>query len=272
MDLTKIQLHSTDVVKVVEPYVDTGNLVIMDRVPIEPESVESGLLDRARDNTQLLFNKIWSLERKTVDNMAFAKLPTPSYRLPREKRIPEPKEPTKWEKYAKEKGIAKKTKDKKVYDEHSKEWKPTYGYKRANDDTKVPYIEIPGNGDIYKDYFAERKEKKKERVAKNETQRLKNLARQLKTKVKTGPSIDSNIGLGIAPEDKSKQQVRFAIDRAKAATASVGKFQRLAKGEKENVKTGKKRQFQPTIGAMASEKSRSLEILERIKNKKPKTR
>lgn len=36
-------------------------------------------------------------------------------------------------------------------------------------------------------------------------------------------------------------QLRFAVDRAKAATASAGKYQRLAKGEKENVKTGKKR-------------------------------
>lgn len=37
--------------------------------------------------------------------------------------------------------------------------------------------------DPNKDYFAERVEKKKERVAKNEMQRMKNIAKQLKTKV-----------------------------------------------------------------------------------------
>lgn len=61
--------------------------------------------------------------------------------------------------------------------------------------------------DPNKDYFSERVEKKKERVAKNETQRLKNLARQLGTSMRKGPSVDASIGIGVAPEEKSKEQV-----------------------------------------------------------------
>ena len=38
-------------------------------------------------------------------------------RLPREKPVPKPRPPTKWEKYAREKGINKRKKDKKVWDD-----------------------------------------------------------------------------------------------------------------------------------------------------------
>ncbi|KHJ75285.1 ribosome biogenesis regulatory protein, partial [Oesophagostomum dentatum] len=155
-----------------------------------------------------------------------------------------------------------------VFDEATKEWKPTYGYRRGNDDTKDWLIEIPDNADPNKDYFAERVEKKKERVAKNETQRLKNLARQMKTTMRKGPSVDASIGIGVAPEEKSKEQLRFAVDRAKAATASAGKYQRLAKGEKENVKKGKKRKFLPNEAG--GEKEQALRVLEKLKSKKAK--
>ncbi|KAK6036544.1 hypothetical protein COOONC_25949 [Cooperia oncophora] len=101
-----------------------------------------------------------------------------------------------------------------------------------------------------------------------QTQRLKNLARQMGSKMRKGPSIDASIGIGVAPEEKSKEQLRFAVDRAKTATASAGKFQRLAKGEKENVKTGKKRKFLPNEAG--GEKQHALEIWEKLKNKKAK--
>ncbi|VDK63001.1 unnamed protein product, partial [Cylicostephanus goldi] len=225
--LPHFETRPTTVQKVVDPFVDLGHLVIVDRDNIEGD-VSEKLLSRARNNAQYLFNKIWELNRKHVEEAVMAELPKSSFILPREKKIPEKKEPTKWEKYAAAKGITKKKKTKKVFDEATKEWKPTYGYRRGNDDTKDWLIEIPDNADPNKDYFAERVDKKKERIAKNETQRLKNMARQLGSTVRKGPSVDPSIGVGVAPEEKSKEQLRFAVDRAKAATASAGKFQRLA--------------------------------------------
>ncbi|KAK6036545.1 ribosome biogenesis regulatory protein [Cooperia oncophora] len=64
-----------------------------------------------------------------------AVLPKSSFILPREKKIPEKKEPTKW----------RNMRQKKVFDEATKEWKPTYGYRRGNDNTKDWLIEIPDN-------------------------------------------------------------------------------------------------------------------------------
>ncbi|KAL6740674.1 hypothetical protein Aduo_014011 [Ancylostoma duodenale] len=267
MDIPHFDLKSTAVQKLIDPFVDLGHLVIVDRDNIEGDASEN-LLSRARNNAQYLFNKIWELNRKHVEEAVMAELPKSCFILPREKKIPEKKEPTKWEKYAAAKGITKKKKSKKVFDEATKEWKPTYGYRRGNDDTKDWLIEIPDGADPNKDYFAERVEKKKERVAKNETQRLKNLARQVGSTVRKGPSVDASIGVGIAPEEKSKEQLRFAVDRAKAATASAGKYQRLAKGEKENIKKGKKRKFLPNEAG--GEKQHALEIWEKIKNKKAK--
>lgn len=78
----------------------------------------------------------------------------------------------------------------------------------------VPFLILfskSARSDPDKDYFAERVEKKKERVAKNETQRLKNLARQVGSTMRKGPSVDASIGIGIAPEEKSKEQVSLQL-------------------------------------------------------------
>lgn len=71
----------------------------------------------ARDNTQLLLNRIWDLPFERVDDVVIAKLPPPSFLLPREKPVPKARAPTKWETYAKDKGITKRKKTKLVWDE-----------------------------------------------------------------------------------------------------------------------------------------------------------
>lgn len=59
----------------------------------------------------------------------------------RKKKVPKEKEPTKWEKFAKIKGITKKKKSRLVYDEEKKEYLPRWGYKRANNDNDEWVIE-----------------------------------------------------------------------------------------------------------------------------------
>ena len=65
---------------------------------------EDYLLALARDNTQILVNAIWNLPTERVEEVVVAKFPAPAFKLPREKPLPAPKQLTKWEKYAKEKG------------------------------------------------------------------------------------------------------------------------------------------------------------------------
>lgn len=75
------------------------------------------MLNLTRDNTQLLINDIWQLNTERVDECIVAKLPQSTTVLPRLRKVPGPKALTKWEKFAQEKGISKKKKDKKVYDQ-----------------------------------------------------------------------------------------------------------------------------------------------------------
>ena len=58
-----------------------------------------------RDNTQLLFNSLFSLPSTVVEKVKCVQLPAPTTKLPREKPIPKPKTLTKWEAFAKSKGL-----------------------------------------------------------------------------------------------------------------------------------------------------------------------
>lgn len=74
----------------------------------------------ARDNTQLLINKIWELPIHIIDDVTMVTLPKSKYLLPRSLPVPPPRQPSKWEKFAKEKGIVKKKKDKLKWDDELK--------------------------------------------------------------------------------------------------------------------------------------------------------
>lgn len=121
---------------------DLGNLAAFDPQPLEASKItntatkEEYLKDITRDNVQLLVNQLLSLpvQKSTADDkLTLLRLPQPTTQLPREKSIPKPKEPTRWEKFAAKKGIQKKGKTGKlVYDEQTKEWVNKWGYQGAN--------------------------------------------------------------------------------------------------------------------------------------------
>lgn len=55
---------------------------------------------------QILYNAVWELPTERVEEAVVAVLPVPTYVLPREKPAPKPKPLTKWEQYAKDKGLS----------------------------------------------------------------------------------------------------------------------------------------------------------------------
>lgn len=78
---------------------------------------EQYLADLTRDNVQLIVNELWQQPTERFEETIVAKLPAPSFVLPRQKKCPVARPLTKWEQFAKEKGIKKTKKDKKVYDD-----------------------------------------------------------------------------------------------------------------------------------------------------------
>ncbi|XP_068090904.1 ribosome biogenesis regulatory protein homolog [Hyperolius riggenbachi] len=252
--------------KELELQFDLGNLLAVDPNPPDTKTFRQQnradfLRSLARDNTQLLVNQLWTLPTQRIDEAVVVTLPDPVTRLPREKPVPKPRAPTRWEEFAKLKGIKKKKKTNLVWDENSKEWRRRWGYKRANDNTKDWLIEVPHTADPSDDQFAKRLKAKKERVAKNELNRLRNLARADKGKVP---------GVGLTPiSQPGKDELTSAMHVAKRSTASMGRFQDKLPKEKEPKNKGKKRKFQPLLGDFGAEKNKQLEILKLLGNNKP---
>ncbi|KAF5097783.1 hypothetical protein D0Z03_001340 [Geotrichum reessii] len=159
-----------------------------------------------RDNVQLLVAQLLQLPvKRTVDSinssskqdstMTLFVLPEPSTQLPREKPLPKPKAPTKWELFAAKKGIQKKAKDGKlVFDEETGKWVPKWGYNGINKKLDNQWlVEVDddnmkkGNnkrkrqeGDELKDPRTLNRQDRKKLVKKNQIQQERNAKRAVK--------------------------------------------------------------------------------------------
>ncbi|CAH1391054.1 unnamed protein product [Nezara viridula] len=260
---------SIQVDKLLDLYLDLGTLLAIDTNDLNNKELQSRkdqyLKSLARDNTQILLNSIWELPTEKVENNIVAKLPKSKFILPREKPAPKPKPLTKWQTFAKEKGIKTTKKSRVTWDEVLNKWVPRYGYKKTKAEKEKDWIiEVPGNVDPYTDMFEKKSTIKQEKVAKNEFQRLRNIAKAKKTKV---PSM------GLPPTPKmTARQLNTAAQVANISTASLGKFQPKLKKEKTLSKSSvlnlKKRKLPaPTKD---EEYNRNLKLADSLINKKPK--
>ena len=121
------------------PYTyDLGNLVVEDPNPItlDHDSIEQSLAEVARDGAQSLINQLLTTcPLNTTKDGVLLSLPQPSTRLPREKPVPQPKPPTKWERFAAKKGIKPKTREQRrniKFDEDTGDWQRKWGYGGMN--------------------------------------------------------------------------------------------------------------------------------------------
>jgi regulator of ribosome biosynthesis len=170
--------HSSIVRKEDDLTYDLGNLAAFDTHPFQIKNLndENEIKASARENVQLLINQIFDLPRQITDMGPMAELPVCITVIPREKPLPKPKVETRWEKFAREKGIEKKKKGRMVWDDAKQEWAPRWGYKRANDDLHDWAIPVKQGQDPYVDPWAERQQAKTERVQKNLRNQANNLA------------------------------------------------------------------------------------------------
>ena len=108
-------------------------------------------------------------------------LPPPRTRLPREKPLPQPKALTRWEAYAKEKGIVKRKRSARVWDEDAGEWRGRHGYGRVADPSEVPVIEAKAWEQTgMEDPFATQTREKRARTAAQHGRQVKNLGAAVK--------------------------------------------------------------------------------------------
>ena len=117
--------------------IDLGLLTILDphALPSGPaSSLDARLHALVLRNAQALVRAVFSLPVRVEDVGAVVALPPPVTSLPRWKRIPEPKPLTKWEAFAKAKGIQKKPKrSARVLNEADGTYTRRHGYDREVD-------------------------------------------------------------------------------------------------------------------------------------------
>ncbi|PVF96459.1 RRS1-domain-containing protein [Serendipita vermifera] len=246
--------RSTDVHKEVPLVVDAGLLAVFDTNDVEEtsyrEDLEQYLQANARDGIQALVNSLFSLPIQKTQDGPLAVLPPIETPLPRAKPLPKPEPLTKWEQFAKAKGIQKKIRDKKVWDEEKQEWVQRWGRHGKNKEIEEQWIhEIPDNAPDDYDPIKEARDKRKAKVAKNEKQRQANLARSM--------------GAGTTKEER-KDQLRAQTLQSKMSTASMGKFDRKLEGDPKV--RGVKRKFEPNEGDLQAEKAASLALLSKLEH------
>lgn len=185
-----------------------------------------------RDNTQLVVNELFKLPVEGADTGILAKLPERINKLPREKPVPADRPLTRWEKFAKAKGIKNRKRERFVWDEEKQKYVPRWGYAGGNkkEDMDDWLLEVPQNADPMEDQYAKKREEKKVRVEKNTKRRRRNEEEAAAATMSGKKDI----------KEFKKDELQAAIAAAKTATASLGKHDPELPKKKKKTGTTKK--------------------------------
>jgi regulator of ribosome biosynthesis len=257
---------------------------------------EDYLLEKATEGCAQLIEALWQLPTERSDAGPLMSLPTYDVlEIPRALPPPPPKAPTKWEQFAKERGIPlnKEKRSRKVWDEATETWKHRHGYDKANNTAeKWPIMEVGANDDPYADPWEKRRDEKHARTEQNRQSQLKNQERagllakgttrrvmksreQVRKAGKEGGNQDRQLLLPVGvPVDLGDQKLRgkastvAALKVSQVSTASMGKFDKLREGEPERkpflpTQVKKKRKAEQALHGKR-EQERSAKVLQTV--------
>lgn len=261
---------------------DLGHLSAFNRAVVNNETGtinEAFIQELGREQTQNLIKHIFDLPSEAFPDVRgrIATLPAGSYQLPREKPIPTEKAPTKWEEFAKLKGITqKKGRDRLIWDENKEEYLARYGHNKANDEAAAPILEVNINDGeaIFEDPWTRLAKEKKERVKKNKEQQLANIIRAApKQSARVPGAIDLSSVVEpkkIKRAEKRKKPMNhtdIALSIAQRSTPSMGKFDKKFKHEPASkplplmVNKSEREAVRTDIN---SEKKQSMNVLDKL--------
>ncbi|OMJ29585.1 Ribosome biogenesis regulatory protein-like protein, partial [Smittium culicis] len=142
---------------------------------------------------------------------------------------------TRWEKFAKLKGINKKKKDRMVHDDATGELRPSWGYKGMNKKEEGEWlipIKSTSFGDNSVDVRKDLASKRKENIEKNNKRKQRNVEEAYPKAAKA--KLDSVKGKQLAAANDraaKKKLLKQSIVLSKVSTASMGKFDKKLEGE-----------------------------------------
>jgi len=256
---------------------------------------ESILMERARSGCTDLLRALWNVEKEKTDVGPLGVLPDKFViATPRSLQPPAAKAETKWEKFAKERGIAPKEKrERKVWDESTGTWMYRHGYQKGNDSNKEwPIMEVGRNDDPYDDPWEKARDEKRTRGEKNTANRMRNQERagtltkgtgnrHIKDKKKAREAVRGGGGPRPTPggipvdlsasKKRGKELTSAALLATQRSTASLGKFDKMREGEPERKKamtaaSRNKRKYESSTdqSVVRTESARGMKVLDSV--------
>jgi len=241
---------------------------------------EKNLKELSLKNIKLLMQNFYSLKSRKEDafddqpddlklydynkSQFEINLPPSTTVFPRQKTLPAVKKLTRWEKFAKDKGIKKKKRSRLVYDELNDTWVPRWGahsIKKIQD--KADGIRVAKPGD---DPNADPFEKKSlAKTMHKEKQNLREMKNKLEAKgIKASAYMKQDQKeVNKSKTKKTKKGVAKMLEIAQKSTASMGLFDKKAHKEEPEIKKKRKNNVQPFKNGI-QEKQRNLDILEYV--------
>jgi regulator of ribosome biosynthesis len=183
-----------------------------------------GIQDWTRESLQVLIGHIFKLPVERSDVGPIAQLSEPTTVIPREKPFPKERPETKWEKFRRNKGIPKRKKSSRVWDNDVKDWRYRYGNKRKNDERLEWVVEDNENAlreSGAEDPFIMKKNEKKEKIEKQRKKQVSNTLRSQKLLDKKAlPGV-----VGLSNKGRNDyNDIKRAINLAQKSTGSLGYF------------------------------------------------
>ncbi len=262
---------------------DLKNLLVLGlHVPLNTtlrDEREDVMKSTAQRGVQLLVNALMALPGRNTESGLVVELPDhEEVRIPRMKPPPESKPETKWEKFAQAKGIQKRKRSRKVWDENTQEWRPLWGYKRANPGVEgAPIVEAKEGDNFDTDPWTEARAAKRSRVKKNTKQMNRNRELISSAKSLNNKSEDHNLGIPVDlgennPQKRGKRGTAAALGVVQRSTASLGRFDERRHGEKEVREINKRRSFKSAVMPVQEEMQIADSILRRVVAKNAKSK
>jgi len=234
---------------------DLGNLLVFD---YQEQKKGFDISVHTQRCVQEMFGQVFNLPVTASDAGPLARLPEPTSKIPREKPPPQQKVATKWEEFAKSKGIVKRKKSRMVWDDIAKEYRPRWGKDRPLDpkqDWVLPHNPEKLEAAGVEDPFELNTKNKKEKLDKQKT-------REMKNKRRASQAFEKGTPVTLELQNKTKREkhtLERAVTIAQKATASMGKYDEAARDEP---KIKHKPRLLP--GNVAKEKEISSKIVDNV--------
>ncbi|OAF70851.1 Ribosome biogenesis regulatory protein [Intoshia linei] len=227
--------------------IDSSRVVLTNDEILNKEKMNKNRSEYLDSMAHTLIGKLFSSlnKLKSVDEIGrIKKTENPLILLPREKIRDEEEEDTKWDKFAKLKGIQKKKRTRNVWDDNSRKWLPRWGYKsKSNTNDKDWLIEVPNNANPYEDQFEKRSNIRSEKIAKNSFKQMKNIERTSTYKDK-------------------RQKLKSNLSVIAKSNASIGKYNEKPKNLNKHMKKSKGPREKIPIGNLKNEKEKLHNIVD----------